>query len=201
MPIVGRAGRGSGGAPGMPGGAPTYSLHMSDATTAPDRVTMFGADWCRDCRRSKALLDTLGVDYEYVDVEQDLSAAIERLVHSRRDTRLSAVAQLGELRRRQGRQHEAEKLLQQAEFVPEARVSRALLALGRGDPDAAWRAIAEVLAEMPPAAQLDRAAVLPSAVVVALAADDPDAAACAAARRCCSRRSSSLPSPIWSGSG
>jgi len=59
----------------MPGGTPTYSLHMSDATTAPDRVTMFGADWCRDCRRSKALLDTLGVDYEYVDVEQDLSAA------------------------------------------------------------------------------------------------------------------------------
>lgn len=59
----------------MPGGAPTYSLHMSEATTAPDRVTMFGADWCRDCRRSKALLDTLGVDYEYVDVEQDLSAA------------------------------------------------------------------------------------------------------------------------------
>ena len=46
---------------------------MSDASF--DKVTMFGADWCRDCRRSKALLDTLGVDYEYVDVEADLSAA------------------------------------------------------------------------------------------------------------------------------
>ncbi|MFJ3035847.1 glutaredoxin domain-containing protein [Curtobacterium flaccumfaciens] len=46
---------------------------MSDASF--DKVTMFGADWCRDCRRSKALLDTLGVDYEYVDVEEDLSAA------------------------------------------------------------------------------------------------------------------------------
>ncbi|OIH97437.1 MULTISPECIES: glutaredoxin family protein [unclassified Curtobacterium] len=46
---------------------------MSDATT--ETVTMFGADWCRDCRRSKALLDTLGVDYDYVDVEADPTAA------------------------------------------------------------------------------------------------------------------------------
>ena len=30
---------------------------------------MFGADWCSDCRRSKKLLDGLGVDYDYVDVE------------------------------------------------------------------------------------------------------------------------------------
>ena len=153
------------------------------------------AEWCRrmaavsERQRLMPLFNVCRVRYaelcilrgDWAEAEQDLSAAIERLVHSRRDTRLSAVAQLGELRRRQGRQHEAEKLLQQAEFVPEARVSRALLALERGDPDAAWRAIAEVLAEMPPAAQLDRAAVLPSAVVVALAADDPDAAACAAA--------------------
>jgi mycoredoxin len=48
---------------------------MSEATTNPDRTVMFGADWCRDCRRSKALLDGLGVDYEYVDVEADETAA------------------------------------------------------------------------------------------------------------------------------
>jgi mycoredoxin len=40
-----------------------------------DQVTMFGADWCRDCRRSKALLDGLGIDYTYIDVEADESAA------------------------------------------------------------------------------------------------------------------------------
>ncbi|MFZ7087578.1 glutaredoxin family protein [Curtobacterium sp. RRHDQ10] len=40
---------------------------MADETF--DTVTMFGADWCRDCRRSKALLDGLGVAYDYVDVE------------------------------------------------------------------------------------------------------------------------------------
>lgn len=30
---------------------------------------MYGAQWCRDCVRSKSLLDSHGVDYEYVDIE------------------------------------------------------------------------------------------------------------------------------------
>jgi glutaredoxin len=47
---------------------------MSNTETF-DRVTMFGADWCRDCRRSKSLLDRLGVDYEHIDVDADLDAA------------------------------------------------------------------------------------------------------------------------------
>ena len=34
-------------------------------------VTMYGADWCGDCRRSKRLLDALDIPYEYVDVEVD----------------------------------------------------------------------------------------------------------------------------------
>lgn len=38
--------------------------------SAPDRILMFGAEWCRDCRRSKALLDREGVEYDYVDLEQ-----------------------------------------------------------------------------------------------------------------------------------
>ena len=37
--------------------------------------TMYGADWCGDCRRSKKLLDAMGVDYEYIDVEAIDSAA------------------------------------------------------------------------------------------------------------------------------
>ena len=39
---------------------------MLETTTRP---LMFGADWCGDCRRSKALLDASGVEYDYVDVE------------------------------------------------------------------------------------------------------------------------------------
>ena len=38
-------------------------------------ITMYGADWCSDCRRSKALLDAEGVDYDYIDVEQSAEAA------------------------------------------------------------------------------------------------------------------------------
>lgn len=36
---------------------------------------MYGAEWCSDCRRSKKLLDELGVDYEYIDLEADVAAA------------------------------------------------------------------------------------------------------------------------------
>lgn len=44
-------------------------------TDTSAQITMFGADWCRDCRRTKAQLDGLGVDYRYVDLEADPDAA------------------------------------------------------------------------------------------------------------------------------
>ena len=43
--------------------------------TASDTITVFGADWCRACRRTKSQLDGLGVEYTYVDLEADPSAA------------------------------------------------------------------------------------------------------------------------------
>ena len=39
------------------------------------KVVMYGADWCGDCRRSKRFLDDNKVEFTYVDVEADLSAA------------------------------------------------------------------------------------------------------------------------------
>ena len=39
------------------------------------KVTMYSADWCGDCRRSKRLLDLLKVDYHLIDVEADVTAA------------------------------------------------------------------------------------------------------------------------------
>lgn len=39
------------------------------------KITMYSADWCGDCRRSKRLLDLLKVDYHLIDVESDASAA------------------------------------------------------------------------------------------------------------------------------
>ena len=49
---------------------PAASTSPADeSATTTSGITMFGAEWCRDCRRSKKLLDELGVDYDYVDLE------------------------------------------------------------------------------------------------------------------------------------
>ncbi|MFV0319176.1 MAG: glutaredoxin domain-containing protein [Microbacterium sp.] len=41
----------------------------------PSTVTMFGAAWCGDCRRTRKQLDELGVEYTYVDLEAEPAAA------------------------------------------------------------------------------------------------------------------------------
>lgn len=33
-------------------------------------ITMYGAEWCGDCRRSTALLKELGVEYTYINLEE-----------------------------------------------------------------------------------------------------------------------------------
>jgi len=38
-------------------------------------ITMYGADWCIDCRRAKSVLDSHAVEYTYVDVEAVLEGA------------------------------------------------------------------------------------------------------------------------------
>ncbi len=43
--------------------------------TSSATITMFGADWCRDCIRTKRQLDGLGVTYTYVDLVADPAAA------------------------------------------------------------------------------------------------------------------------------
>lgn len=45
-------------------------------TATPDQtLTMFGADWCRDCVRTKNQLTSLGVAYDYIDLVADPAAA------------------------------------------------------------------------------------------------------------------------------
>jgi glutaredoxin len=39
------------------------------------RVKVYGADWCEDTRRTRKHLDSLGVAYDYVNVEEDEQAA------------------------------------------------------------------------------------------------------------------------------
>ena len=38
-------------------------------------ITMYGADWCGDCRRSKRLFEELDIQVNHIDVEVDQSAA------------------------------------------------------------------------------------------------------------------------------
>ena len=40
-------------------------------------ITMYGAEWCGDCRRSKRFLDSNNVKYNYIDVEADVSASVK----------------------------------------------------------------------------------------------------------------------------
>ena len=47
-------------------------------------ITMYGADWCGDCRRAKSVLDAQGVAYEYIDVDAIEDAAQAALAISGR---------------------------------------------------------------------------------------------------------------------
>ena len=38
-------------------------------------VKVYGADWCGDTRRTLQQLDSLGVSYDYINVEEDAEAA------------------------------------------------------------------------------------------------------------------------------
>ncbi|MCJ7712698.1 MAG: glutathione S-transferase N-terminal domain-containing protein [Chloroflexi bacterium] len=39
--------------------------------TIPEELTVYGADWCGDCRRAKRHLDAAGVAYRWVDLTRD----------------------------------------------------------------------------------------------------------------------------------
>ena len=47
---------------------------MDDASQP---ITMYGAEWCSDCRRAKRVLDASGASYTYVDLEAKPEAADE----------------------------------------------------------------------------------------------------------------------------
>lgn len=41
-----------------------------------EKVKVYGANWCGDTKRSLKQLDLLGVEYDYIDVEQDEQASL-----------------------------------------------------------------------------------------------------------------------------
>ena len=40
-----------------------------------EKIKVYGADWCGDTKRTLKTLDTLGVAYDYINVEQDEQAS------------------------------------------------------------------------------------------------------------------------------
>jgi DNA-binding NarL/FixJ family response regulator len=152
-------------------------------------------EWCRrvegicETRDLVPLLHVCRIQYASVQVsggtwaeaEKELTSSLGKLATSSRASRLEAVVQLGELRRRQGRFEEAEALFRQAEFDPVAVLGRADIAFASGDTATAWAAVQRLLRTVPSADRLGRAAILLSAVRIAGAQGDRDAAAAAAA--------------------
>lgn len=51
-----------------------------------DKITLYGAPWCGDCRRSRAFLDENKVEYDYIDIDKDEKAA-EKVVEINRGMR------------------------------------------------------------------------------------------------------------------
>jgi mycoredoxin len=45
---------------------------MAGGTLMPDRVTVYGADWCGDTRRTLQQLDRRNVAYDYVDIDENV---------------------------------------------------------------------------------------------------------------------------------
>ncbi len=40
-----------------------------------NQIVMYGASWCADCRRSKNLLDSKNIQYEFIDIDAVPGAA------------------------------------------------------------------------------------------------------------------------------
>jgi DNA-binding NarL/FixJ family response regulator len=151
-------------------------------------------EWCRRAeaicleRDLVPLLNVCRIQYASVQVsagtwteaEKELTASVRRLAASPRATRVEAVVQLGELRRRQGRLEEAEALFRQAEFDPVAALGRARIRFALGDGAGAWTAVQRLLGTLPSESRLARADVLLPAVRIAHAVGEYDAAALAA---------------------
>lgn len=58
----------------------------TNGVPVPDDLVVYGTGWCPDVRRSRALLDGMGVPYRYVDLEQDAQASryVRQLQQGRR---------------------------------------------------------------------------------------------------------------------
>jgi len=53
----------------------------------PDQIVVYSTSWCSDCRRAKRVLDRMGAQYRWIDVDED-EAAADRVVRINRGLRV-----------------------------------------------------------------------------------------------------------------
>ena len=149
-----------------------------------------GAQWCKQveefslrlhtgfltgvCRAHRgAILTWRG---EWVEAEQELDAAVERLTDRRPYWRSEAVVRLADLRRRQGRLAEAEALFAQAPTHLLAVKGLGELHLARTEPAAARELLERGLRRLPDESRLGRAWLLEVLVRALIAVGDHESA-------------------------
>ena len=59
------------------------------------KITVYGADWCGDTRRTRRQLDSLGIAYKYVDVDAD-PAASDWITEQNNGKRLTPTVQIND---------------------------------------------------------------------------------------------------------
>lgn len=62
-----------------------------DEATTSEGITVFGAPWCGDTKRSQALLDRLGIEYAFVNVDLSPEASAWVAAHSSGKRRIPAI--------------------------------------------------------------------------------------------------------------
>jgi LuxR family transcriptional regulator, maltose regulon positive regulatory protein len=163
-----------------------YLIYACERVRDYDRA----AQWCRhvkefaDRMRIKFLNGVCRVHYAAVltwhgsweEADEVLSKAIGDLAATRPPFANEGVVRLADLRRRQGRLEDAERLFMTAESHPMAAVGMAELSLDRDDPAAAIPVAERVLRQLPPANRTLRAAALELAVRARSAAGDANGA-------------------------
>ena len=154
------------------------------ATQWCDEVKAFARRW-----QLQALFNTCRTQYASVlvqtgawdEAEQELQTALDAFGDGRRAALFEGTAQLGELRRRQGRRDEAHALFVQSERSRIARIGLAEVALDDGDPATALALAEQLERGTDPQRVVDRVGVLALLLRAAAAAGAPEATADAAA--------------------
>ncbi|MDX6541478.1 MAG: hypothetical protein QOI71_3088 [Gaiellales bacterium] len=113
---------------------------------------------------------------DWTEAESELTTALAVFSGGRRGALVNGTAQLGELRRRQGRLHEARALFAQSEASWAARLGGVELALDEGDTAAAFALAERLERATDDGRRLDRVAVLSLLARAAVAAGRLDAA-------------------------